>query len=73
MAKRRKKKRNQRLEHVEVRITGPPVRGLVERIRDVLEGELLRKEKRYQTKGLEWTNRRYERALDALDERRAAK
>jgi len=71
VAKRRKKKRRKQQALVEVRIIGPPARELVERIRELLKEELVWREKRYQkapNRGLEWAIRRYERALDALNE-----
>ena len=69
MAKRRKKKRQPSAG--KVKVIGPPARELVERIRGLLEEELVWREKRYQetpNRGLEWVIRRYERALDALNE-----
>jgi len=75
VAKRRKRKRQPSAG--KVKVIGPPVRELVERVRVVLEEELWHKEKRYQeapNRGLEWKIERYENALLALEEleRRAA-
>lgn len=67
----RKGRKRKRQPVGEVKVIGPPVRELVERIRELLEEELVWREKRYEeqpNRDLKWRIRRFERALDALEE-----